>query len=45
MAKSGEVERPFLTEDYPLLTRVTELGLLTKTADAGILTTLTVWSS
>jgi len=41
LAASGTVDRPFLTEDYPLLSRVAEMGLLTKTADAGILTALT----
>jgi len=41
LAKNGVVNRPFLTEDYPLLDRVAEMGLLTKTADAGLLSALT----
>ena len=42
LAKQKVVDRPFLTEDYPLLDRVAEMGLLTKTAEAGILSALTV---
>jgi len=41
LATQKIVERPFLTEDYPILTRVAEMNLLTKTAKAGILTALT----
>lgn len=41
LASSGIVDRPFLTEDYPILTRVAEMNLLSKTAEAGILTALT----
>lgn len=41
LAKQKIVDRPFLTEDYPILTRVAEMNLLTKTAEAGLLTALT----
>lgn len=40
LAKAGIVDRPFISEDYPVLTRVAEMNLLTKTAESGILTTL-----
>jgi hypothetical protein len=42
LGKSGEVVKPMMTRNYPVLDRVAEMQLLTKTAEAGLLTVLTV---